>query len=279
MRHAIHPCCLTIAGSDSGGNAGVQADLRAFHAFGLHGCTVLTALTAQNPRGVRAVHAVPPAFVAEQLDAVFETYGVKALKTGMLATAGVVEAVAAKLAARPCVKKVIDPVMVATSGARLLADDAVEALASRLLPLATLITPNLPEAEVLLGDAIETAADVRLAARTLARRFRCAVLVKGGHKAGGAAEDVLCDGRRLHAFACPRVAQPISTHGTGCTLAAAIAAGLVRGAALADAVLAAKNYVYEAIKLSYHIGRNCGVLGMPVMRSTKYGQGTTARHG
>ena len=279
MRHAIHPCCLTIAGSDSGGNAGVQADLRAFHAFGLHGCTVITALTAQNPRGVRAVHVPPPSFVAEQLDAVFEMYGVKSLKTGMLATADMIETVAAKLARKPRVKKVIDPVMVATSGAKLLADDAVAALTECLLPLATVITPNLPEAEVLLGDAIETAAEVRLAAKTLARKFGCAVLVKGGHAGAGVAEDVLFDGRRLRSFSCPRIARPVSTHGTGCTLAAAITAGLARGEALADAVLSAKNYVYEAIKLSYHIGRNCGVLGMPVMRSMKYGQGTTARHG
>jgi len=263
---AMFPCALTIAGSDSGGNAGIQADLRAFHAYGLHGCTVLTALTAQNPRGVRAVHVAPPAFVAAQLDAVFEMYGVKALKTGMLATADVIEVVAEKLAALPRVKKVIDPVMVATSGAKLLADDAAAALAERLLPLATLITPNLPEAEVLLGDAIETAADVRLAAKTLARKFRCAILVKGGHSADGAAEDVLYDGRRFRAFVRPRMKDPVSTHGTGCTLAAATAAGLALGASLGDAVARAKIYVYEAIKFSYHIGRNCGVLGMPKTR-------------
>ena len=265
-RTATFPCALTIAGSDSGGNAGVQADLRAFHAYGLHGCTVLTALTAQNPRGVRAVHVAPPAFVAAQLDAVFKMYGVRALKTGMLATADVIEVVAEKLATLPRVKKVIDPVMVATSGAKLLADDAAAALAERLLPLATVITPNLPEAEVLLCDEIETAADVRLAAKTLARKFRCAVLVKGGHSADGVAEDVLYDGRRFRAFACTRVKEPVSTHGTGCTLAAAIAAGLALGASLGDAVARAKNYVYEAIKFSYHIGRNCGVLGMPKTR-------------
>ena len=255
-RTATFPCALTIAGSDSGGNAGIQADLRAFHAYGLHGCTAITALTAQNPRGVRAVHVAPPAFVADQLDAIFEMYGVRALKTGMLATADVIEVVAEKLAARPRVKKVIDPVMVATSGAKLLADDAEAALAERLLPLATLITPNLPE----------TAADLRLAAKTLARKFRCAVLVKGGHSAAGVAEDVLYDGRRFRAFACPRVKEPVSTHGTGCTLAAAIAAGLALGASLGDAVARAKNYVYEAIKFSYHIGQNCGVLGMPKTR-------------
>ena len=265
-RTATFPCALTIAGSDSGGNAGIQADLRAFHAYGLHGCTVLTALTAQNPRGVRAVHVAPPAFVAAQLDAVFEMYGVRALKTGMLATVDVIEVVAEKLAARPRAKKVIDPVMVATSGAKLLADDAAAALAERLLPLATVITPNLPEAEVLLGDEIGTAADVRLAAKTLARKFRCAVLVKGGHSSDGAAEDVLYDGRRFCSFTCPRVKEPVSTHGTGCTLAAAIAAGLALGTSLGDAVERAKNYVYEAIKFSYHIGQNCGVLGMPKSR-------------
>ena len=178
---------------------------------------------------------------------------------------------AAKLARKPRVKKVIDPVMVATSGAKLLADDAVAALTERLLPLATVITPNLPEAEALLGDAIETAADLRLAAKTLARKFRCAVLVKGGHAAGGAAEDVLYDGRRFKTFSRPRIARPVSTHGTGCTLAAAITAGLALGRPLAAAVEDAKIYVYEAIRLSYHIGQNCGVLGMPKMRSQKYG--------
>ena len=279
MRGRVQPCCLTIAGSDSGGNAGIQADLRAFHAFGLHGCTVITALTAQNPHGVRAVHVPTPAFVAEQLDAIFEMYGVKALKTGMLATAGVIEVVATKLARKPRVKKVIDPVMVATSGAKLLADDAAAALVERLLPLATVITPNLPEAEALLGDAIETAADLRLAAKTLAKRFRCAVLIKGGHSSGGAAEDVLCDGIRFKTFSCPRIARPVSTHGTGCTMAAAITAGLACGASVSAAVEDAKIYVYEAIKLSYHIGQNCGVLGMPKKRSKKYGQGTAARHG
>lgn len=265
-RRPIAPCALTIAGSDSGGNAGVQADLRTFHAYGLHGCTVLTALTAQNPRGVRSVHVAPPAFVGDQLDAVFEMYNVTALKTGMLATADVIGVVADRLAARPRVKKVVDPVMVATSGARLLADDAVAALAERLLPLATLLTPNLPEAEVLLGRAISAPGDLRAAAKDLARRFGCAVLVKGGHAPGGVAEDVLYDGRRLRAFACPRLANPVSTHGTGCTLAAAIAAGLACGKGLAAAVANAKKHVYEAIRLSYHIGRHCGVLGMPRRR-------------
>ena len=269
----IQPCVLTIAGSDSGGNAGVQADLRAFHGYALHGCTVFVALTAQNPRGVRSVHMVPPDFIADQLDAVFEMYNVKAIKTGMLGTAEAIEVVARKLAAYPRVKKVVDPVMVATSGAKLLADDAIDVLKARLLPQATLITPNLPEAEVLVGHPLEDAAAVRAAAKELARRFGCAVLVKGGHAVERAAMvrgpkveeavDVLFDGRRFHVYTRPVIPHPVSTHGTGCTRAAALAAELARGASLAKAVDGAKNFVYEAIRLSYYIGQQCGVLGLP----------------
>ena len=161
------PCCLTIAGSDSGGNAGVQADLRAFHAYGLHGCTAFAALTAQNPFGVSAIHGVPPDFVAAQLDAVLGIYAIKALKTGMLADPAVIEVVAEKLRARADIAKVIDPVMVATSGARLITDDAIKALKEKLLPLATVITPNVPEAETLSGLPLRCRADVREAARRL----------------------------------------------------------------------------------------------------------------
>jgi len=273
MPRVVEPCVLTIAGSDSGGNAGVQADLRAFHCYGLHGCTAFAALTAQNPNGVRAIMPVPPDFIAAQLDAIFEMYAVRALKTGMLGTAEAIEAVASRLRTRPRVKKVIDPVMVATSGARLLAEDAVEAMKQLLLPLATIITPNLPEAEVLLGRPIESAADVPAAAKELSRMFGCAVLVKGGHavergaakrgEGASAAVDVLFDGRRVHAFSRPVIKRPVSTHGTGCTLAAALAAELALGAPLAKAVDGAKNFVYESIRLSYYIGRRCGVLGMP----------------
>ena len=273
MPRVVEPCVLTIAGSDSGGNAGVQADLRAFHCYGLHGCTAFAALTAQNPNGVRAIMPVPPDFIAAQLDAIFEMYAVRALKTGMLGTAEAIEAVASRLRTRPRVKKVIDPVMVATSGARLLAEDAVEAMKQLLLPLATVITPNLPEAEVLLGRPIESAADVPAAAKELSRMFGCAVLVKGGHavergaakrgEGASAAVDVLFDGRRVHAFSRPVIKRPVSTHGTGCTLAAALAAELALGAPLAKAVDGAKNFVYESIRLSYYIGRCCGVLGMP----------------
>ncbi|MBO7684690.1 MAG: hydroxymethylpyrimidine/phosphomethylpyrimidine kinase, partial [Kiritimatiellae bacterium] len=169
-------CCLTIAGSDSGGNAGVQADLRAFHAYGLHGCTVLAALTAQNPREVSAIHEVPPEFVAAQLDAVLGVYDIRALKTGMLADAAAIEAVADRIAAHPEIARVVDPVMIATSGARLLRADASRALAERLLPLATLATPNLPEAAELCGAG----GDAATLARGVYERYGCATLVKGG---------------------------------------------------------------------------------------------------
>ncbi len=262
------PCCLTIAGSDSGGNAGVQADLRAFHAYGLHGCTVFAALTAQNPFGVSAIHAVPADFVAAQLDAVLGVYSIAALKTGMLADAEAIEAIAERLSAHAEIAKVIDPVMIATSGARLVGDAAMQAITRRLMPLATLITPNLPEAEALCGSAIspdaQRAGDAAHAAE-LARRlngmYGCAVLVKGGHGAEGAAVDVLFDGRETREFSLPWVRNPISTHGTGCSLAAALAAELALGRDLAGAVEGAKRYVHAAIAGSYLVGRDCGVLG------------------
>lgn len=254
----IHPCCLAIAGSDSGGNAGVQADLRAFHSYGLHGCTAVAALTAQNPSGVAAVHAVPAAFVAAQLDAVFGTYDIRALKTGMLGGAEVVEAVADRVAARPGILRVVDPVMVATSGARLVPDDAAEALKRTLLPLATVATPNLPEAAALCGAGGRDAATL---ARMFFDMFGCAVLVKGGHADGVDAVDVFYDGRELRSFSLPRVANPVSTHGTGCTLAAALAAELALGHGLVQAVEGAKRHVHAAISGSYLVGEGCGVLG------------------
>ena len=256
-------CCLTVAGSDSGGNAGVQADLRAFHAYGLHGCTVFAALTAQNPFGVSAVHEVPPDFVAAQLDAVLGVYAIKAMKTGMLARAAAIEAVADRIAAHGEIMKVVDPVMVATSGARLIENDAVEALKTKLFPLATVVMPNLPEAEVLAGRPITCRADVREAAKELHGRFGCAVLVKGGHATGdlAPAEDTLYDGAEFHAFVLPHIANPISTHGTGCSLAAALAAELALGRPLPEAVAGAKRYVHDAIASSYLVGRGCGVLG------------------
>lgn len=259
----IHPCCLTIAGSDSGGNAGVQADLRAFHAYGVHGCTVFAALTAQNPRGVSAIHAVPPAFVAAQLDAVLGVYDIRALKTGMLAVPEVIEAVAERLAAWSEIAKVVDPVMVATSGARLLPDAAVATLKAKLLPLAKVITPNIPEAEALTGRTIDGRQAVREAAKRLQGEYGCAVLVKGGHAVGdlAAAEDTLFDGHDFTTYSLPWVPNAISTHGTGCTLAAALAAELALGRELVAAVDGAKRHVHRAIAGSRLVGADCGVLG------------------
>ena len=250
-------CCLTIAGSDSGGNAGVQADLRAFHAYGLHGCTVFAALTAQNPFGVSAIHGVPADFVGAQLDAVLGTYDIRALKTGMLAEPEIIETVAERLARHPEIAKVVDPVMIATSGAKLISESAVEMLKARLLPLATLMTPNIPEAESLCGRS----GSARELAKDLQERFGCTVLVKGGHGEGPDAVDVLYDGKDFREFMMPRVENPVSTHGTGCSLAAALAAELALGHDLAAAVTGAKRYVHAAISNSYFVGRDCGVLG------------------
>ncbi len=257
---------LTIAGSDSGGNAGIQADIRAFHVFGVHACTVVTALTAQNPFGVRAVFLPDPEFVGEQLDAVLEVYTIAALKTGMLATAPIIETVAARLTRHPAAGLVVDPVMIATSGARLLRDDAIVAMRERLLPLATLATPNLPEAAAILGRPVESRTAMEDAARAIHDQFGCAVLVKGGHRAGAEAEDVLCDAGGIIWYQTPVVTNPRSTHGTGCSLSAAIAASLACGNDLRRAVADGKAYVYDSIRLAVAVGDRATVLGTPAAR-------------
>jgi hydroxymethylpyrimidine/phosphomethylpyrimidine kinase len=221
---------VTIAGSDSGGGAGIQADLKTFSALGVYGASVITALTAQNTQGVTAIHDVPPDFVTAQIDAVFSDLAVNAVKIGMLARSGV-----------------LDPVMVATSGDKLLAPDAVEALRRELLRRATVVTPNLPEAAALLDTEIavsETEMQVQ-AERILALGAR-AVLIKGGHGTGAVSTDFLFDGAVVTRLAVPRIATR-NTHGTGCTLSSAIAAGLAKGQNLADAVRDAKAYVTTAI--------------------------------
>jgi hydroxymethylpyrimidine/phosphomethylpyrimidine kinase len=254
---------LTIAGSDSGGNAGIQADLRTFHGFGVHGCTAIAALTAQNPLGVTGILTADADFLGRQLDAIFACYTVGAIKTGMLANAELIETVADRLAAQTVVPRVVDPVMVATSGARLLEDRAVETLKRRLIPLATLLTPNRPEAEVLLGRPIPDRGEAIGAARELAARYGCAVLLKGGHDPEHPGEDLLCIDGRLTSLSTPVVVDPLSTHGTGCTLSAAIAASLALGRELETAVAEGKAYVYEAIRTGRVIGPFAAVLGMP----------------
>ena len=261
----IAPSVLSIAGSDSGGNAGLQADLRAFHVFGCHGCTVVAAVTAQNPDGVAAARPMPVSLVEAQLDAVLGPYAPVAAKTGMLGSAALARAVARALAARPRMPAVVDPVMVATSGARLLPETAVRAVATRLLPVAALATPNLAEARALAGFSgpIRTVKRMFAAARRIRDAAGCAVLVKGGHLEGGVAADALLWGEMAFLYEAPVVEHPASTHGTGCSLSAAIAASLALGRSLPDAVREAKAYVYEAIRLSGAVGPGAAVLGTP----------------
>jgi hydroxymethylpyrimidine/phosphomethylpyrimidine kinase len=246
---------LTIAGSDSSGGAGIQADLKTFSAFGVYGASVIAALTAQNTRGVQAIHAVPPQFIAAQLESVLSDLAVGAAKTGMLADAEIVAAVAHGLRAAPSLPVVVDPVMVATSGDVLLKPEAVDALRRELIPLARLITPNLPEAAILLGASeARTEAEMLDQARGLLTLGCRAVLLKGGHAAGEAAVDLLADAAGVERLELPRIDTP-HTHGTGCTLSAAIAALLAQGVPLAAAVRRAKAYVWEGLQ---H-GRGLGV--------------------
>jgi hydroxymethylpyrimidine/phosphomethylpyrimidine kinase len=250
------PIALTIAGSDSSGGAGIQADLKTFSALGVYGASVLTALTAQNTRGVQGIHPVPPSFVAAQIDAVLDDLDVRAVKTGMLADAPIIEAVADRLQFRGRgIPLVVDPVMVATSGDVLLAPDAIETVRARLIPRATLITPNLPEAAQLLGVGIATSeAEVEDQLAGLARLGAQAVLLKGGHGEGSEAVDFLATGGQVIRIAARRIDTP-HTHGTGCTLSAAIAAFLAAGENLEASVRRAKRYVHSAIAA----GRTLGV--------------------
>jgi len=249
---------LTIAGSDSGGGAGIQADLKTFAALGVYGTSALTAVTAQNTVGVRAVEEAPPALVAAQIDAVLEDIGADAAKTGMLSSAAIVAVTVGRIRAHGIARLVVDPVMVAKSGDRLLREDAVRALRTDLLPLALVVTPNLPEAETLAGVTIGSRADLEDAARRIAALGPRYVLIKGGH-APGDPIDILYDGRAFREYPGARIATT-STHGTGCTLSAAIVAYLARGLAVEDAVGRAKEYVVAAMCAASPLGRGHGPL-------------------
>jgi hydroxymethylpyrimidine/phosphomethylpyrimidine kinase len=241
------PIAVTIAGSDSSGGAGIQADLKTFSALGVYGASVIAAVTAQNTKGVTAIHEVPPAFIAAQMDAVFSDLAVGAVKIGMLGNAGVIMAVAAGLERHKQTNVVLDPVMTATSGRRLLAGDAIEALRKELLPRALVITPNLPEAAALL-DAPEATDENEMldqADRLLAFGAN-AVLMKGGHAGGTESTDLLVTATASIRVIGERIATR-NTHGTGCTLSAAIAAGLARGRGVTQAVRDAKEYITAAI--------------------------------
>lgn len=266
MTSRTPPRLLTIAGSDSGGGAGIQADLKTFAAHGAYGMSVIAALTAQNTREVRAVLAVPPEMVAAQIDAVLEDIGADAVKIGMLGSAGVIRTVADRLRfhlgvdlGKAGTPVVLDPVMVAKSGDRLLREDAVEALATHLLPLAALVTPNLPELAVLTGRPAGTEEERLRAAEALAMAAGGgpAVLAKGGHAEGSEVVDLLLEGGRVHRFAHPRL-HTRSTHGTGCTLSSAIAARLGAGDDLPRAVEGAILYLREAMAAAYPVGSGNG---------------------
>jgi hydroxymethylpyrimidine/phosphomethylpyrimidine kinase len=241
---------LTVAGSDSGGGAGIQADLKTFAALGVHGTSAITCITAQNPKGVRGIQACSVDIVRRQIEAVFDELSPAAVKTGMLYSASIIRVVAEFFHRRQRLPLVVDPVMVSTSGAQLLEPPAVKVLRTELLPLATLVTPNLHEAEILVGAKLSSVTDLRAAARTLYQHFGCAALVKGGHLRGlREAVDIFYDGRQELLLSAPFI-RGVSTHGTGCTYSAAITGHLARGCSLPRAVQQAKEYITQAIAQS-----------------------------
>lgn len=250
---------LSIAGSDSSGGAGIQADIKTIAAHRLFAETAVTALTAQNTLGVTGVVAVDPAFVAAQIDAVFEDIRPAAVKIGMVSSAAIIEAIAQRLQAHDACNIVVDPVMVATSGARLIDEDAVRALVERLLPLADVVTPNMPEASVLAGFEVDDEDAMERAALQLAAAGRGAVLVKGGHRADRADDVLVVPGNEARWFRSTRI-DTENTHGTGCTLSSAIACGLARGCSVEEAVRSAKEYVHGALAAGLSLGKGSGPL-------------------
>lgn len=250
------PIALSIAGSDSGGGAGIQADLKTFTSLGCHGTTAITCVTAQNPRAVIGIQPIQGHIIRRQIEAGFAELPPRAVKTGMLYSAAIIKAVADSFPTKKQPPLVVDPVMVATSGAMLLKPSAVRAMKARLFPLATLITPNLDKAQLLVGQQLCSLEDLLDAAATLHRNHGCAALVKGGHlKLGNEAVDVLFDGKRFTVLKARRI-KGISTHGTGCTYSAAITAFLARGEKLERAVFLAKNFITHAIRHSYRAAKH-----------------------
>jgi hydroxymethylpyrimidine/phosphomethylpyrimidine kinase len=247
---------LTIAGSDSSGGAGIQADIKTMTANGVYAMSAITALTAQNTTGVQGIFEVPESFLAMQIDSIFTDIRPDAVKIGMVSSAGLIEVIAERLRFYEAENIVVDPVMVATSGAKLLSDNAVDALKTLLLPLATVLTPNIPEAEVLSGKKILTQDDMEEAARSISEKYGCAVLCKGGHNINDA-NDLLFDGEEMHWFYGRRIDNP-NTHGTGCTLSSAIAANLAKGRDLCSAVEPAKNYISGALSAMLDLGKGSG---------------------
>ena len=250
---------MTVAGSDSGGGAGIQADLKTFAAHGVFGTSAVVAVTAQNTVGVTRIEELSPALVGLQIDAVVSDIGVDAVKTGMLSSRAIIEVVARKLEEHRLERVVVDPVMVAKSGAQLLDPGAIESVAGALLPRALVVTPNLPEAEALVGFPLEDEASILEAAKRLVERGAKAALVKGGHGTGEEAVDVLYYRGRVRHYRAPRIATK-NTHGTGCTFSAAIASELALGRGLEEAVERAKAYLTKALSAAFDLGRGHGPL-------------------
>jgi len=249
---------LTIAGSDSSGGAGIQADIKTMTANGVYAMSAIAALTAQNTTGVQDVMTVTPGFLTEELDSIFTDIFPDAVKTGMIPNAELIEAASASLKRYGARHIVVDPVMVATSGSRLIAEDAIGTLKEKLLPLAEIVTPNIPEAEILSGRTIRTGEDMESAAKAIFDACGCAVLCKGGHSVNDA-NDVLFDGNECRWYSAARIDNP-NTHGTGCTLSSAIASNLAKGADAADAVRRAKQYLTEALSAMLDLGHGSGPL-------------------
>ncbi len=247
---------LTIAGSDSSGGAGIQADIKTMTANGVYAMSAITALTAQNTTGVQGIFEVSPDFLAQQLDSIFTDIRPDAVKIGMVSSTGLIEVIARKLREYRAENIVVDPVMVATSGAKLISDDAIAALKEHLLPLATVLTPNIPETEVLSGMAVRTPDDMVAAAKAISEQYRCAVLCKGGHQLNDA-NDLLWRGGTSKWFNGKRIDNP-NTHGTGCTLSSAIASNLAKGYDLDTSVQKAKAYISGALGAMLDLGRGSG---------------------
>ena len=258
VRNTARGRAMTIAGSDSGGGAGIQADLKTFAALGVYGTSAITAITAQNTVGVTAVHEIPTEVISAQIDAVLDDIGADAVKTGMLSSSPIIECVAQAIQRHHVQWLVVDPVMIAKSGDSLLREDAIGVLRDQLLPLAAVVTPNIPEAEAITEKSITTPADARRAAQEIVNLGAGAVVVKGGHL-DGPATDLFYDGSRFHEFTSARI-DTKNTHGTGCTFASAVAAGLARGMTMIDAVALAKEFVTEAIRHSFPLGQGHGPL-------------------
>ncbi len=265
---------LTIAGSDSSGGAGIQADLKTMTMNGVYGMSAVTALTAQNTTGVTAIQESDPVFLEQQIDAVFEDIFPDAVKIGMVSSSDLIRVIGRRLRHYKAKNIVVDPVMVATSGSALIKNDAVRTLTEELLPLAALVTPNVPEAEVLSGMTIESKEDMEAAARQICASFGCPVLLKGGHSVNDA-NDLLCEGGKLTWFEGRRIDNP-NTHGTGCTLSSAVASNLAKGYDLADSVRMAKDYVSGALSAMLDLGRGSGPMDHAFMLPSGLRKGSGA---